>query len=137
MSSKRRKPKGRRYSIHRIKQACSYDAAEISKLLGIHRNTVRHWLKNGLTAIDARRPMLVYGSTLKAFLKERQQARRQKCALGECFCFRCRAPRKPWGNTADLSFRSDKVSNITAFATSVKPSCTEPFDGQIFLSLPK
>jgi hypothetical protein len=73
--------------------------------------------QEGLTAIDARRPVLVHGTALKVFLKERQRSRRQKCAPGEFFCFRCRAPRKPWGDTADLSFRSDKISNLTALCS--------------------
>ncbi len=29
----------------------SYDTGEIAKLFGIHPNTVRHWLKDGLRAI--------------------------------------------------------------------------------------
>jgi hypothetical protein len=114
MTSKTQKTKRRRYPVNRIKQACSYDLADIAKLLGVHRNTVRHWLKDGLAAIDNRRPVLVHGTVLKAFIKERRQARRQKCQPGEFFCFRCRAPRKPWGDMADLSVRTAKIANLTA-----------------------
>jgi hypothetical protein len=113
-SKKQKTTQRRRYPVNRIKQTCSYDSAEIAKLFGIHRNTVRHWLKDGLLAIDDRRPILVLGTVLKAFVTERQQARRQKCQPGEFFCFRCRAPRKPWGNMADLSIRTEKIAKLTA-----------------------
>jgi hypothetical protein len=103
--------------VNRIKQTCSYDSADIAKLFGIHRNTVRHWLKDGLAAIDDRRPIVVHGTVLKAFVTNRQQARRQKCALGEFFCFRCRTPCRPWGDTADLSFRTDKIAALTALCS--------------------
>lgn len=103
----------RRYPANRIKQSSSYDPGEIAKLFGVHRNTVLHWLKDGLKAIDDRRPILVHGATLKAFISEKQQARRQKCAPGEFFCFRCRAPRKPWGNVADASWHTDKITKLS------------------------
>jgi hypothetical protein len=44
--------RGRRYPVNLIKLSCIYDPAEIAKLFGIHRNTVRHWLKEGLAPID-------------------------------------------------------------------------------------
>lgn len=72
-----KKPARRRYPLSRIKQTCSYDPGDIVKLFGIHRNTVRHWLKDGLIPIDDRRPVLVHGTALKTFLTERQRSRRQ------------------------------------------------------------
>jgi hypothetical protein len=117
MTSRTQKSKRRRYPAHRIKQTCSYDSADIAKLFGIHRNTVRHWLKDGLKAIDDRRPIVVHGTVLKSFMTERQQARRQKCQPGEFFCFRCRAPRKPWGDMADLTVRTEKIANLTALCS--------------------
>lgn len=107
----------RRYPVNRIKQSSIYDAGEIAKLFGIHPNTVRHWLKDGLKAIDDRRPILIHGATLKAFISEKQQAKRQKCAPGEFFCFRCRAPRKPWGNVADASWHTDKIAKLTGLCS--------------------
>jgi hypothetical protein len=123
MPSKKQKTTRRRlYPAHRIKQLCNYDPADIAKLFGIHRNTVRHWLKGGLKAIDDRRPVLVHGTVLKAFMTERQQARRQKCQPGEFFCFRCRAPCKPWGDMADLTVRTEKIANLTALCSVCETS---------------
>jgi hypothetical protein len=105
----------RRYPVNLIKLSCSYEPAEIAKLFGIHRNTVRHWLKEGLIPIDDRRPILVGGLALRAFITGRQRARKRKCASGEFFCFRCRVPRKPWGGMADFSSINDKIVRAIAF----------------------
>jgi hypothetical protein len=107
----------RRYPVNWIKQSASYDAGEIAKLFGIHPNSVRHWLKGGLKPIDDRRPVLVHGSTLKTYLSEKQEAKRQKCGPGEFYCFRCRAPRKPWANMADAAPHTEKIIKLTALCS--------------------
>jgi hypothetical protein len=103
-----------RYLTHKIKTALSYDVAEIARLLGVHRNTVRQWQKTGLRPIDDRRPILIHGAALKSFLSEKQSARRRKCGPGELFCFRCRMPRKPWGGMVEISKVSEKIARATA-----------------------
>jgi transcriptional regulator with XRE-family HTH domain len=95
--------KRRRYALNRIKTGITYDVAEIAKLFGVHRNTVRQWLREGLEMIDARRPLLIHGAILKAFLAARQRARKHACGPGEFFCFKCRAPRTPYGGMADVA----------------------------------
>lgn len=106
--------KRRRPSAQRVKQRVTYEVAEVAKLLGIHRNTVRRWLKEGLQPIDYRRPLLIHGADLKAFLAKRREKRRQTCRPDELYCFRCRAPRTPWGRTADLSYRNEKIARLAA-----------------------
>jgi RNase P subunit RPR2 len=71
-------------------------------------------LKEGLEPIDDRRPLLIHGSRLKEFLSNRRQNRKQTCRPGEFFCFRCRAPRKPWGGTADVRLRSETLATLLA-----------------------
>lgn len=109
--------KRRRPSVQRVKQGVTYEVAEAAKLLDVHRNTVRRWLKEGLQAIDDRRPLLIHGADLKAFLAERRKQRRQTCRLGEFYCFRCRAPRPPWGKTADLSYRNEKIARLASLCS--------------------
>lgn len=98
----------------RVKQAVAYDVAEAARLLGVHRNTIRRWLKEGLEPIDNRRPLLIHGSHLRTFLSKRRKSRKHPCRPGEFFCFRCRAPRKPWGGTADVTLRTEKLASLLA-----------------------
>ena len=67
---------------------------EVARTLGIHRHTVRRWLKSGLEPIDGRRPLLIHGEVLIAFLDARKP-KKQKLEPHEGFCLRCQKPRGP------------------------------------------
>lgn len=88
------RPNPRLAKIHR-----NYTVDEISNLYGVHRNTVRAWIARGLPTVDERRPVLVLGSHLAAFLQERRTANKRPCGPGEIYCLRCREPRRPAGGT--------------------------------------
>jgi RNase P subunit RPR2 len=87
--------------IHR-----NYSVEETARLFGLHKNTVRNWLKQGLPAIDDRRPILVLGRELSRFLYERRQKAKQSCGPGRIFCIACRAPKIPAGKMADCTVTS-------------------------------
>lgn len=78
----------RRVKIHR-----NYTVEEAAMLLGVHKNTVRSWLKAGLQPVDNRRPILILGRLLSGFLHARRQKKAQRCRPGQFYCFRCRAPK--------------------------------------------
>ena len=61
---KKRHPNHRLVKIHR-----NYTVEEIADLFGIHKNTVRGWVKVGLAISDDKRPMLILGHDLVAFLQ--------------------------------------------------------------------
>jgi Helix-turn-helix domain len=73
-------PNHRRVKIHR-----SYTVEEIAGLFGIHKNTVRVWVKTGLPTCDERRPMLILGHDLASFLQARRARRKQPCRPGEIY----------------------------------------------------
>jgi len=83
------RPNGRAVKKHR-----SYTADEAARATGAAKGTVRRWLANGLPALTDRRPTLILGADLIAFLA-RRRTDRQRCQLCECFCFSCRRPRGP------------------------------------------
>jgi hypothetical protein len=93
-----RHPNPRRVKIHR-----NYSVEDIARLFGIHKNTVRNWLKQGLATIDDRRPTLVLGRELSRFLHERRQKAKQSCGPGRIYCIACRAPKVPAGKMADCT----------------------------------
>jgi len=88
-------------------------------LLGKHKNTVRNWVKDGLATIDDKRPMLILGHDLVAFLQTRREKNKQSCKPGELYCVRCRAPRFPAGDLAEYSPVTEKFGNLIAIC----PDC--------------
>jgi hypothetical protein len=111
---KRRHPNYRLVKIHR-----NYTVEEIAKLFDIHKNTVRQWIKEGLETINDKRPMLILGPVLMAFLQARRLKNKQTCKPGELYCMRCRAPRSPAGNMADYVPITEKFGNLVAIC----PDC--------------
>ncbi|HVR90241.1 MAG TPA: helix-turn-helix domain-containing protein [Novosphingobium sp.] len=85
----------RRANPQRVKMHRSYSVPELATRLSVHKNTVRHWQRNGLEPIEASRPWLFQGGAVRAFLAKRYASRKRPCSPGTIFCFRCRAPRPP------------------------------------------
>lgn len=84
------RPNPRLAKVHR-----NYTVDEIARLYGVHRNTVRAWLKRGLRTVDERRPLLVLGRDLADYLRQRRTESKRPCGPGELYCLRCREPRVP------------------------------------------
>lgn len=105
----------RRLNPNRVKLNRSYDVGELAELLGVHKNTVRHWSTEGLTPIDDGRPMLFHGEQVRAFLAKRNADRRQPCPPGTLYCFRCRQPREPALGMVDYVELRSGTGNLQAF----------------------
>jgi hypothetical protein len=95
---RKRHPNHRLVKIHR-----SYTVEEIVNLFGNHKNTVRGWVKAGLVTSDDKRPMLILGHDLAAFLQARRVKNKQTCKPGEIYCVGCRAPKFPAADMAEYS----------------------------------
>ena len=110
----KRHPNHRRVKIHR-----NYTAQDIAYLFGIHKNTVRSWVKEGLPTCDGKRPALIVGHDLVAFLKARRAKKKLPCQPGEIYCVRCRSPKAPAGNMADCLPVTQVIGNLEAIC----PDC--------------
>ena len=85
----------KRVNARRVKIHRSYAVDEAARLLDVHKNTVRNWIKSGLPTVDERRPILILGRSLSTFLSTRRMRRRQPCQPDQLYCFRCQAPKRP------------------------------------------
>lgn len=103
----RRLPNPRRVKIHR-----NYSVEEVAELLGVHKNTVREWLRAGLPALTDQRPLLILGRELAAFLTRRRIVNRRPCQPGEIYCVRCRVPQKPAAGMAEYQPLTASGSNL-------------------------
>lgn len=121
----KRHPNYRLARIHR-----SYTIEEIASLYGRHKNTVRGWVKDGLATIDDKRPMLVLGHDLEAFLQARRVKNKQTCKPGELYCVRCRAPKFPAGDMVEYSFVAEKVGNLAAIC----PDCNSIMNRRVSIA---
>ncbi len=106
---RKRHPNPRLAKIHR-----NYTVEEVAGLFGVHRNTVREWVKRGLPTNDDRRPMLILGRDLVAFLRARRAKNKRTCQPGEIYCLRCRAPRAAAGDMADYQPVTETLGNLVA-----------------------
>jgi len=66
--------------------------------LGLHPQTVRKWIRDGLKTIDAGKPALVFGCDLIAHLKKNNNASKRKTAIDEMFCMGCQDARPIFRN---------------------------------------
>src|SRR5271154_5336964 len=90
----------RRFNYRRVKIHHSYTIGAAAAVVGAHKHTVSRWIAAGLPTTDARRPLLIHGADLRAFLKAREPTK-QPCRPGEFYCLRWKAPRRPAGDMAD------------------------------------
>jgi hypothetical protein len=111
---RKRHPNPNHVKIHR-----SYTVEEVATLYGCHKNTVRNWVKNGLSTINDKRPMLILGHVLREFLQLRREKNKRPCKPGELYCVRCRTPRLPADKMVHCTQVSEKISNMAAIC----PDC--------------
>lgn len=85
----------RRHSAQRVKRLRTYNVREAAKVTGATPGTVRHWLKDGLHAVEGCYPTIIRGADLIDFLQRRNMKRKRPCGPGRLFCLRCKEPRRP------------------------------------------
>ena len=97
-----------------IKLHRTYSVEDAARTLGVHKNSVRGWCKDGQKAIDSDRPILFLGSDLRAFLEQRNASRKRPCRPGTLYCFRCREPRAPALGMVDWTPINSRTGNLKA-----------------------
>jgi hypothetical protein len=102
---------------------------EVADRLGVHSHTVRLWIAAGLTTVDRQRPTLIRGEDLQAFLAVRRAKRQRICAPGTIYCVKCREPRRPAWDVADLRKLSANTGNLEAIC----PVCTTMMNRRVNL----
>ena len=87
----------RSYDYQRVRSHRPYTIATLAALMDVDQATVRRWInRNGLkvAVVSEKRPIILQGSKVKAWMKARQTAQRQPCAPNEMYCVRCKSPRQ-------------------------------------------
>lgn len=102
----------RRVNHRLIRLHMIYTTEELAHRLGVHKNTVRHWVQKGLAPAATGRPVLFHGGTVALFLRNRKLQSKRKCEPGQMYCLRCREPRNPALDMADFIALSGTAGNL-------------------------
>jgi len=86
---------------------------EAAQKLGVHKGTVRRWIKRGLPALTDRKPILILGDDLIDWLKA-QRPKPQMCGPDELYCMKCRCPRQAADAKAELLPSPNGGGNLRA-----------------------
>lgn len=109
----------RRQNPRLAKMHRSYTVDEVADLYRVAKNTVRHWIKQGLPTCDSKRPMLILGNELNNFHEKRRNKNKRPCLLDEIYCVRCRAPKKPAAGMVEYQAITPTSGNLVAIC----PDC--------------
>lgn len=73
-----------------------YTVQEVADLLEVSKQAVWRWVKSGeLKALDGRRPYIIHGSDLAAFIMAKKKSRKFGGGRFDFACMKCREPKAP------------------------------------------
>ena len=104
----------RRINPRLIKLHRPYSVEEVARTLGVHKNSVRGWIKDGLATVDRSRPMLILGHELRAYLESKRKSAKRPCPPGTLYCFKCRRPRAPAMGMVEATCQNATTGNLSA-----------------------
>lgn len=92
----------------------SYTIKEWSDLLDVTKKTVGRWIDIGLKIIPGcKNPILISGSDLKEFLRNKDSKKRFKLKRNEFSCLHCKAARKAKrGSVKELNNRKTGICSV-------------------------
>lgn len=105
------------YNPNKVKVNRNYTFEELAAVLGVHKNTVAQWVKNGLPCLKERRPFLILGVDLRDFLRQQRSIKKQKCKPSELYCLRCKMPTVPAENFVEYSPITPTKGRLSGFCS--------------------
>jgi hypothetical protein len=88
-------PEMTRFNPQIIHGHVSYTIREIVKVFGINQKTCLRWIAEGLATVPGqKKPILIYGSDLKLFIRQKNSKKKVKMKRHEFYCLKCKLPRR-------------------------------------------
>lgn len=91
-----------------------FSVTELADVLGVHKHTVRGWLKNGLPAIDGTKPTLIHGGAFQGWWAKQRKAAKRPCQPGQMYCFKCKARKAPALGMVEYTATNAATGNLRA-----------------------
>jgi hypothetical protein len=110
----------RRISTRRVKSRLTYTVAQAARVTEVHENTIFAWLADGLETVGGDGKTLIFGQSIIEFVARRRASRKRPCGPGEIYCVKCREPKKPACNMADLFHEKSQVGRLEGLC----PTCS-------------
>ncbi|MEP0189656.1 MAG: helix-turn-helix domain-containing protein [Erythrobacter sp.] len=92
----------------------SFAVNELADLLGVHKHTVRGWIKKGLPVINDAKPTLIHGSEFQEWWAKQRKAAKHPCQPGQMYCFKCREPKAPALGMVEYAATNAATGNLQA-----------------------
>lgn len=103
---------GKRVNPMGVKSALTYEVSEAAAALGVSTATIRNWVRDGLPIMATKKPYLISGAELRAYLRAKNKAAKKLLKYDELTCFRCGAGRKPLAMVVDCFPNTSKTSRL-------------------------
>ncbi len=107
-----RRRNGRTRRKWQVRKHHSYTVFELADALAVSRATVRRMIKQGLVTVDDRRPLLIRGADVNAFLKAKRTDAKRPCGPGRMFCLRCGEPQRPAPDLIEFVWNGAAAGNL-------------------------
>ena len=111
------------YPLNKIKYwyCCDIDdVCSLYKKYKLHPKTVLDWQKQGLQAIDGKKPALFYGFDLIKFLGKLNEANKCKTKFEEIFCVKCKEGKPPLKKQIQINLLDQKFLKVKAICQTCK-----------------
>lgn len=92
----------------------SFTVYELADVLGVHKHTVRGWIKRGMPVISDAKPILILGHEFQAWWQRERKAAKRPCQPGHMYCFKCREPKKPALAMVEYTATNSATGNLKA-----------------------
>ncbi len=79
------------YNYTLIESNRSYSTEKIQTLLKIHPQTIREWINHNKLDCVSKKPILIHGTVLKEFIKNRNEKHKKILNFNEMKCLKCKS----------------------------------------------
>lgn len=105
----------KRFSSRGLSKHRSYTLEEAALIIGASKQTLRQWANSDkLNIMTSRKPHMVHGSELMAYLETRKRKKRPRLRDGEFDCWSCGRRGQPFGLMADYAPFTPKTGRLAA-----------------------
>ena len=120
----------RRATIHKIKAHRVYTIDDAALCVGVTPQTMRRWAGEGLRVMSQRRPHLILGDDLRAFVKAKRASVQGALPLGSFRCLRCKGIGPPALSMLDYAPLSDRHGMLSGFCGTCEGAVTRIVSGR-------